>query len=878
MFYNTNVYSVFKSRRKSRQSSATKLSYSDLEARKLLAVDAFATGSVTLDPTTSVLSIQGTNDVDDQLFISTQVEDEVRVSFNGDFGIFARSAIASIRFTGLGGDDVLNSGLSDISIVAIGGEGNDRLIGSTNVDRLVGSDGDDLLIGNQGADVLVGNDGADTLQGSGGNDVLNGGTGVDSIRGGIGNDTLRGDFGDDFLSGDEGDDLLVGGSGDDQLQGADGDDTIIGSAGDDTIIGGEGNDRLFGNNGVDTIFGQAGNDTINGNADDDVLSGGIGEDLVNGSIGNDSIAGDAGDDTLIGAAGNDTILGNAGDDFIVGGDGEDTIQGNAGADLIGGQAGDDDINGGSGEDTVFGGDGNDRILGGSQNDNLFGQAGSDTILGDAGFDRVAGNEGSDFLSGGFGNDLVLGNAGNDRLFGDQGVDELRGGDGNDGLFGGIGQNNVLIGDGGADRYITTGNEEILDAGFRDVEVIFRNGSSDWTNAEITAIDTGLHRLSLRTGNNRLSIDPIVSDPIVFLKEATIPANSPSLALTTLEETITPTINFDTGDVVNATTLERQYVFAEWNENDIAATNLRTLEVPRAIAISWASTDAIETVLPDSNQIFNRFMNLSFWQTTDGGDFFRASEDGQFFYREDASFADDTGRINPTQDWAAAWELFFAPVVEVETPDVPEVPEDPEDPGTFVPSTPLEVLVGEPVEFITGDSIPITSFLNSGFTQALNNFGFTLDAPGNVNIFTGTPGNGIQDTFFDTQIFLFGLNDDGTLGAQFATDDDAGEGFDSIININLPAGDYVLVLGDFPLDQFEARSGFGNGSLGGTFDITFEGTDGVVQLPNGPLNPGDGPGFPNPLVPIAPPENPGPDTGLIAKLSILDTLFSGLENF
>lgn len=32
----------------------------------------------------------------------------------------------------------------------------------------------------------------------------------------------------------------------------------------------------------------------------------------------------------------------------------------------------------------------------------------------------------------------------------------------------------------------------------------------------------------------------------------------------------------------------------------------------------------------------------------------------FFYREDAIFADETGRINPTQDWASSWQLAFTP--------------------------------------------------------------------------------------------------------------------------------------------------------------------------------------------------------------------------
>ncbi|MDB4766724.1 hypothetical protein OAG71_03445, partial [bacterium] len=855
---NTNsVYSIFKSRRKGRQAITTKLGYSNLEDRQLLAGDVFSTGSMTLDPVTSVLNIRGTDDVDDQVFISTQTENEVRVQFNGDFCIFARADVEFIRFNGMGGDDIFNSGLSDIRVTAIGGEGNDRLIGGSNVDRLVGDAGDDLLIGNEANDVILGGDGEDTLQGSEGNDTLSGGNDIDSLRGSSGDDTIRGDGGDDFISGDEGNDFLIGGIGNDRILGSLGNDTVIGGNGDDTIDGGEGNDGLFGGNGVDTISGQAGIDRINGNADGDFISGGDGDDVIQGAAGDDTISGNNGNDRLFGTSGDDVLSGNGGDDFILGGDGADTIQGGAGNDTIGGLAGNDSISGNAGEDLIFGGDGNDRILGGSQDDALFGQAGSDTILGGAGSDRVAGNEGNDYLSGEFGNDLVLGNEGNDRLFGGIGDDVLRGGDGNDGLFGGTGRNNRLFGDGGADRFISTGNEQIVDQGTRDVEVVFRNGSSQWTDGEITAIDDGLHLMQLRLGNNQLAVDPIVADPIVFLKQSTVPSSA-SLALTTLDEIITPTINLETGDVVNITSLERQYVFGDWNENDAAANALRAAEVPRAIAIAWASTDAIETVVPNNNQIFNRFIALSQWQST-RGDFFRVSEDGTAFYRQDASFADETGRINEMQDWASAWQLFFNPIAEEVVPDTPV--------DDFVPDDPFDILLGQPATLITGDSVALTSFLQPGFQQPLNNFGFRLDDAGLVNIFTGDPTNGVQDTIFDTQVFLFALNEDGSLGFGVASDDDSGDGFDSIINLNLPAGDYVLVLGDFPLDQAEATTGIGDGGSGGQFNITFEGTDGVVQLPSGRLN----------AAPVIP-DTPGIDTGLVAKLNVLDQLFSSLRNF
>jgi len=155
MLYNNNVYSIFKSRRKNRNGKTTKLNYSNLEARKLLAGD-LLTGSISLDAETSVLTILGTDEVDDEVFISTPNATEVNVSFNGDFNVFQRSEVSLIRFSGLGGDDVFNNGQSNVPVIANGGDGDDNLIGGSAVDRLVGNDGDDLLVGNGSADVLLG--------------------------------------------------------------------------------------------------------------------------------------------------------------------------------------------------------------------------------------------------------------------------------------------------------------------------------------------------------------------------------------------------------------------------------------------------------------------------------------------------------------------------------------------------------------------------------------------------------------------------------------------------------------------------------------------------------------------------------------------------
>ncbi len=652
-----SIYTVFKKSKNLRQRQSTKPSYCPLEDRKLLAGMA-ALESVTLNPFNSVLRIEG-SDAADSVFVVTPSETEVRINFNGEACTFLRSDVSQIRFRGLGGDDVFGGALSDIPVVAIGGEGNDRLVGGSGADRLLGDAGDDVIIGGGSSDNLLGGSGSDFLQGSGGNDSLTGGDGDDTLLGGSGEDVLRGDAGDDFAAGGTGDDLILGGNDNDTLLGELGNDTLNGNAGNDQLSGNEGDDGLFGGNGDDSIFGQDGLDRINGNDGTDFLSGGVGDDFLQGGEGDDQINGDGGADTIFGRDGNDTLIGNGGVDIIFGGAGNDLIQGGFGGDTLAGGTGADIIDGDGGADIVFGGDGDDLIRGGDQNDFLFGQTGSDTVLGMNGNDRVVGNEGSDFLNGGGGDDIVVGNDGNDRLFGSAGDDELRGGDGNDGLFGGLDGNDRLFGDAGSDRLLAVDGAEIIAMDVRDARVEFRNGTGVWSEAEITAIDDGLNRLQTRIGNNRLARDPVISDSIVFLKENTLPADV-SISTTQVAEFTTFQTDPATGQRVDVTNFERRILFADWDESDSAANELRTLEVPRAISLAWVPIESVTAVVPSASQTFNRFTQLSAWRTTPAGDFFRSSEDNMFFYREDAVFADETGRINPTQDWASAWQLAFTP--------------------------------------------------------------------------------------------------------------------------------------------------------------------------------------------------------------------------
>ncbi|MFZ2028941.1 MAG: M10 family metallopeptidase C-terminal domain-containing protein, partial [Vitreimonas sp.] len=79
------------------------------------------------------------------------------------------------------------------------------------IENAIGGSGDDTLVGNDVANVLMGNGGADTLIGGAGNDTLDGGAGVDKMDGGDGNDTIFWDASDDLANvlGGNGADVLV---------------------------------------------------------------------------------------------------------------------------------------------------------------------------------------------------------------------------------------------------------------------------------------------------------------------------------------------------------------------------------------------------------------------------------------------------------------------------------------------------------------------------------------------------------------------------------------------------------------------------------------------------------------------------------------------
>jgi Ca2+-binding RTX toxin-like protein len=166
----------------------------------------------------------------------------------------------------------------------------------SDVEGAIGGSGDDRLVGNGLANVFFAGAGADTVLGGSGDDHLRGSLGADSLAGGDGFDVvdysdrtaavhvdLDGEVGDDGVAG-EGDTVAADVE---DVVGGDGDDVLLGSDADNYLLGGPGADELTGLLGQDALFGEDGNDLIRSR---DEL-----EDYVSCEAGADAVTADRAD-------------------------------------------------------------------------------------------------------------------------------------------------------------------------------------------------------------------------------------------------------------------------------------------------------------------------------------------------------------------------------------------------------------------------------------------------------------------------------------------------------------------------------------------------------------------------------------------------------
>jgi Ca2+-binding RTX toxin-like protein len=371
------------------------------------------------------------------------------------------------------------------------------------INTLIGGDGNDRIIGSANA--------ANSLLGNGGNDTMEGGSGKDTLNGGAGADRMSGKGGNDFYIVDDSGDVVV-----ESLDG--GVDSVLAKVSDYTLAGNT--EWLTLDSTIQFGTGNSLANTLVGNSAANTLNGGIGNDSMVGLAGNDYYILDSLSDVVVEAAsaGTDsvearitgyTLAGNV--EALILGNSVASGFGNSLANQILGNSIANTLNGGIGADTMDGGAGNDFYIVDSLLDKVVEtlspsgtpslNGGIDSVLAQVSGYTLAGN--TEYLilangvASGFGNSLnntLLGNSIANTLDGGAGNDSLDGGAGNDTLNGGEGADS-LIGGAGADFYIIDNlGDKVFESLSGDIDTVI--SSVDFT------LGANVERLTL-TGSDTL---------------------------------------------------------------------------------------------------------------------------------------------------------------------------------------------------------------------------------------------------------------------------------------------------------------------------------------------------------------------------------------
>jgi serralysin len=306
------------------------------------------------------------------------------------FGFAGNDQIFLNRSDDLGGDNFVDAGTGDDSVVNRKEGGNEIHLGAGN-DTYI-SDG--FAFANEGFDVVFGGDGNDLFAistfnsnyfGEAGNDTFisvgwqngfDGGDGIDTISYALRHeDTTIGNLGVNIdlaaqqaFTGTQRFEILIG---IENVIGSENIDDIYGDTGANRLEGLGGNDHLFGDPGNDVLLGGAGNDFIEGDTGNDTLDGGIGSDTLQGGIGNDTYVLANSADTVGDIGGSDTITSTITrslasfatiENLTLLGTTAINATGNALANALTGNAAANVLNGGAGADVLRGGAGVDRFV------------------------------------------------------------------------------------------------------------------------------------------------------------------------------------------------------------------------------------------------------------------------------------------------------------------------------------------------------------------------------------------------------------------------------------------------------------------------------------------------------------------------------------
>jgi serralysin len=243
---------------------------------------------------------------------------------------------------------------------------------NVTIENAIGGSGNDTLIGNHAKNTLNGLAGADTMSGGNGNDIYVVDTlldmavelagvrsGIDRVNTALDGYALTANVENLLYTGaasfiGTGNALrnkIVGGGGNDSLDGGIGADVMVGGLGDDAYIVDNAGDKIVELSGAGTDLiktsltsyslarlarsnienleysgGGIAEFTGTGNALNNHLVGNTGKDRLSGGAGNDTLDGGAGIDSLWGGLGNDTLIYDNADSKIDGGAGIDTLE------------------------------------------------------------------------------------------------------------------------------------------------------------------------------------------------------------------------------------------------------------------------------------------------------------------------------------------------------------------------------------------------------------------------------------------------------------------------------------------------------------------------------------------------------------------------
>jgi len=201
----------------------------------------------------------------------------------GVYGLASASDKTVFSIWDAGGKDTLNFSkytntqtidLNAEKFSSVGGlKFNVSIAKGVTIENAIGGSGNDTIIGNKVANTLTGGAGQDTISGNAGNDKLIGGSSFDTLDGGTGTDTA------DYSASTSAVFATLKGStfanvtntNDTKLDRIKNIENLTGGSGNDEFFGDSLVNKLTGNGGADVLAGAGGNDTLAGGSGNDVF-------------------------------------------------------------------------------------------------------------------------------------------------------------------------------------------------------------------------------------------------------------------------------------------------------------------------------------------------------------------------------------------------------------------------------------------------------------------------------------------------------------------------------------------------------------------------------------------------------------------------------